>query len=92
MEEVSEGEGGGGGEAVGEWRVMRGEEGREGCRDRMEEVSEGEGEGEGVGESVGEWRVKRWEEGGGEAVERAEEACESVGGEREGEVGGSRGG
>ena len=30
----------------------------------------------------------RWEEGGGEAVERAEEACESVGGEREGEVGG----
>ena len=33
MEEVSEGEGVG--EAVGEWRVMRGEEGREGCRERM---------------------------------------------------------
>ena len=39
MEEVSEAGGGGVGEAVGEWR---GEEGSEGCIDRMEVVSEGE--------------------------------------------------
>ena len=50
-----------------EWRVMTGEEGKEGCRERMEVVSEGEGE----GESGGEWRVMKGEEGGGEAVERA---------------------
>ena len=32
------------GEAVGEWRVISGDDGREGCRERTEEVSECEGE------------------------------------------------
>ena len=51
-----------------EWRVTRGEEGGEGCRERTEEASECEGEGVGV------WRVIGGEDGGGEVAEERKEA------------------